>query len=330
MNKALTHTQNTFGWHGNSHFPYKTYPLQISQYTTHRYWAFRSHTPPLVKNLPFQVLTVGHYTYPKEHYSEPLVFPFFSIYWGIRGKGRFLVGKEWHYLKPEHVYLSYPGEEIYLEVISQTWTYAQIIFDHKEITRFITALGLTEKTYEAGPCPEQDIYEIGKTMQLATEECERRVSCLGYEFLVKMTSMILRDDDNPLVQHCRNEIHRCFADPTFDINTLAQNLKIHRSTLSRKFNDTYDTSPGAYLQHLRIQYGLELLCHTPLPIQEVAAQSGFANPAYFSLVVKKETGMNPEEYRKQTPSHKTGLAWNTQWHVMQGISPNSILPPSRP
>ncbi len=319
MNKEPDSIQNGSHNKCSPQAPYKNYPLKISQYTTPRDYAFRTN-PPIVKQLPFQVLSVGHYTYPQGHYSDPLVFPCCHVYWGIKGQGRFWTGKGWSYLKPEHVYMTFPGEEVYLEVMSQTWTYSLIALDHKDITRFITAFGLTDKSYKTGPCPEQIIYQIRHALEQKTEESERQASLLAYEFLMKMAAMALHEEKNSLIQQCHNEIHSSFNNPTFDINLLSQRMNIPLSTLSRKFKNTYNISPGAYLQHLRLQYGLGLLCYTTNPIQDVAIQSGFASPVYFSLVVKKETGLSPEKYRKEAPHQRTIIGWNTHKHATQPLS----------
>ncbi len=281
--------------------PYKTYPLDISKITTPRYYAFRSY-PQLVPNLPYSVLSIGHVTYPQGYYCTPAKASSAAIYWGIKGKNRFWTGKEWFYLQPEYIYVLYPNEEIYFEIVSNTCTYGLIEFDNPRITTLLAAFGLTDKSYRVGPCLEQDILEIGALLGQRTEECERTASSLAYNFLIKMTATIYGKRIGPLIQQCRNEIHRCLTDPDFNIDTLVDNLKIQRTTLFRRFKATYGISPGRYLHQQRIQYALDLLSNTYQPIQEIASRSGFATHAYFSNVIRKTTGLSPEKYRKKYPA----------------------------
>ena len=55
---------------------------------------------------------------------------------------------------------------------------------------------------------------------------------------------------------------------------------------------------STYLKNYRIVKAKELLCGTNLKLYEIAEQSGYADPKYFSKVFRDVTGKLPAEYRK--------------------------------
>lgn len=60
------------------------------------------------------------------------------------------------------------------------------------------------------------------------------------------------------------------------------------------------TSPFQYLLSVRIRQAKLLLNATDYSIEQVAAQTGFKDAGHFSQIFKKEVGITPLKYRKQT------------------------------
>lgn len=56
---------------------------------------------------------------------------------------------------------------------------------------------------------------------------------------------------------------------------------------------------SAYVQKLRLEFALSLLTVTQLSVKEIAEESGFNSPAYFSNAFKDRYGLAPEFFRKQ-------------------------------
>ncbi|WP_442913672.1 helix-turn-helix domain-containing protein [Lacrimispora sp.] len=55
-----------------------------------------------------------------------------------------------------------------------------------------------------------------------------------------------------------------------------------------------------YLFQYRIQKGREMLRETKRPICEIAIACGFQTASYFSYVFRKEMGIIPQDFRKQS------------------------------
>lgn len=57
-------------------------------------------------------------------------------------------------------------------------------------------------------------------------------------------------------------------------------------------------TPAGYITSLRMSKARELLIDPDLPIGEVAARCGYADPLYFSRVFRRELGVSPSAYRR--------------------------------
>ncbi|MFF9087543.1 AraC family transcriptional regulator [Streptomyces sp. NPDC014991] len=56
--------------------------------------------------------------------------------------------------------------------------------------------------------------------------------------------------------------------------------------------------PGRLLIEARAYQAQQLLAHTRLSVRQVAARTGFTDPAYFSRFFRRETGSSPGDFRK--------------------------------
>ena len=79
---------------------------------------------------------------------------------------------------------------------------------------------------------------------------------------------------------------------------IAEQLNISYSWFRRFFRKYTGVAPGQYLTHLRLQQARELLEQTNLPVREIARQMHFESSGYFSVYFKRQTGLNPLEFRK--------------------------------
>ena len=55
-----------------------------------------------------------------------------------------------------------------------------------------------------------------------------------------------------------------------------------------------------YITKRRIENAQDLLENTSFPVQDIASLSGYDDPAYFTRIFKKMTGISPRDYRKKT------------------------------
>lgn len=86
------------------------------------------------------------------------------------------------------------------------------------------------------------------------------------------------------------------------LSAITKALGVGKSRLYQICEAEYGMSVVAYLRHLRIQRGKELLSGSRLTIGEIAQAVGFGDYNYFCRVFRKETGLTPKSYRKQSQS----------------------------
>jgi len=79
----------------------------------------------------------------------------------------------------------------------------------------------------------------------------------------------------------------------------AVGMSPHR--LRVRFRNALQTSPGRYLEALRMQQGRFLLLTTPLSIKEIATQVGFEDPLYFSRRYRRHWNQPPSVNRTPNP-----------------------------
>jgi DNA-binding response OmpR family regulator/nitrogen-specific signal transduction histidine kinase len=89
-----------------------------------------------------------------------------------------------------------------------------------------------------------------------------------------------------------------------NINYLAQNLAMSRSTFFRKIKAITGTTGKEFVDSIRLKKAAELLIHSEMNISEVAYTIGHSNPQYFSKWFKAYYKVSPSEYILNNKSAK--------------------------
>ena len=84
-----------------------------------------------------------------------------------------------------------------------------------------------------------------------------------------------------------------------NMNTLSAELYYSTNYLNRIFKQEVGETIFDYAIKFRIEKTKELLCNRAVKLYEITSLMGYSNPAYFSAVFKKYTGMTPNEYRER-------------------------------
>ena len=105
--------------------------------------------------------------------------------------------------------------------------------------------------------------------------------------------------------HIAEHLKRNFRD-ALDGPRLAKMAGLSLRQFSRKFRSTFQSTPRDYLMRMRILHACSLLTNSPLPITEVALQSGFYDHSDFARQFRRQMGQSASTYRAQharrTPS----------------------------
>lgn len=82
------------------------------------------------------------------------------------------------------------------------------------------------------------------------------------------------------------------------IDQFADALKMGRTVFYNKLKTTLGLTPIDFVQEMRIKRAVQLMKSGDFTIAEIAYQTGFNDPKYFSRSFKKHLGSNPSEYIK--------------------------------
>jgi AraC family transcriptional regulator of arabinose operon len=88
----------------------------------------------------------------------------------------------------------------------------------------------------------------------------------------------------------------------FSQNGLARAAGLSPSRLRQLFHQQTGLSPRQHLEQQRLGRARDLLAMSRSTIGEIALETGFASPFYFSLRFKKEMGESPRAYRRRVAS----------------------------
>jgi AraC-like DNA-binding protein len=87
------------------------------------------------------------------------------------------------------------------------------------------------------------------------------------------------------------------SDAQFNMQMLSQHMAMSHSQLHRKLTALTGESTGKFVRSVRLTKAIELLRNPDLTVSEIAYETGFSEPGYFTKVFSKEYHMTPSEYR---------------------------------
>ncbi|TCT06767.1 GlxA family transcriptional regulator [Aquabacter spiritensis] len=106
------------------------------------------------------------------------------------------------------------------------------------------------------------------------------------------------DHGDAAVLRAQHHLHATRAQ-AYDLTDLAAIAGLAPRTLLRRFSKATGLRPTEYAQEVRIAKAREQLEATSEPVEQIAWQVGYADPAAFRKVFQRITGMGPSAYRQR-------------------------------
>ncbi len=100
------------------------------------------------------------------------------------------------------------------------------------------------------------------------------------------------------VNRCVTIIKKHLGDPNFNSITLAKALSMSDSQVYRKIKALTGKSTAVFIRSIRLREAYNLLKRTQLNVSQVAYDTGFKDPSWFSRAFKEEFGISPSEIIK--------------------------------
>lgn len=101
------------------------------------------------------------------------------------------------------------------------------------------------------------------------------------------------------VQAIRDYIYQ-HVHENLSLPALSERFHFSPQYIAKKFKELYNTTVVTYLTEVRMEKAKSLLQHTEMSITELANGLGYTDENYFGKVFKKQTGLTPLQYRKQS------------------------------
>ena len=90
-------------------------------------------------------------------------------------------------------------------------------------------------------------------------------------------------------EHFRDKIY---------IEELSAMINVSPDYFTKMFKESIGKTPIDYINGMRVNYAMDLLCTTEMPMTEIADAIGFCNPNYFHKIFKQYMLTSPLAYRK--------------------------------
>ena len=102
-----------------------------------------------------------------------------------------------------------------------------------------------------------------------------------------------------VMSRCSQYVKEHYTDD-ITIKDIASSCSVSLSYLHKLFKTELNVTPGEYLLNYRIAAAKNLLINTNLPLNEVAVNCGFNSQSYFSDCFKRNCGISPNTFRKNS------------------------------
>ena len=96
----------------------------------------------------------------------------------------------------------------------------------------------------------------------------------------------------PVIVHMNKH---CFEET--DLDLYAGMVGVSRGRFMHIFKEAMGVSPYSYVLDLRIGKAVELLLSSDMSVAQIAYETGFSDPLYFSRIFRKRCGASPEMFR---------------------------------
>ena len=106
--------------------------------------------------------------------------------------------------------------------------------------------------------------------------------------------------DQQLLNRMVEIVDQRMGEPDFDVNALARELNMGRSSFFTKVKNLTGMTPSEFIQNRRINRAATLLQErSDLLVNEISDRLGFASTVYFSRCFKAKFGVSPAQFRKK-------------------------------
>ncbi len=132
---------------------------------------------------------------------------------------------------------------------------------------------------------------------LSNRQKERETFSKRPFFPVK--NMQMSKEDEEFMERVLKVINDNLKDENFNVERMAEELCLSRSSLLRKIKTLFNLSPIDFIRLIRLKRAAELIQEGKYRVGEICYMVGFNSHSYFSKLFCKQFGMTPKDFEKQ-------------------------------
>ncbi len=166
-----------------------------------------------------------------------------------------------------------------------------------DVASKLEGLGVGADAYLAKPFLKEELFiRLDNLVELRQNLQARYAGHLAAPRLEMQEQIPTLDDI--FLQKVRKLVEANLDDAQFGNSQLASEMLLSESQLFRKLKALTGHSIAIHIRSIRLHKGKEMLQNTDMTISEIAYETGFSDPSYFSRTFSKEFGVPPSEFRK--------------------------------
>ena len=224
---------------------------------------------------------------------------FVQLFWCVQGEGEFGFENRYERLRPGEVIYRLPGEQHQHRSADEhtPWHYYWFTFDGEKAADFMLSYGYPQRAIYAGECPIKLFRELEVLLRQRTLYAQRHAISVATELLA-LAGRAGAGPEHDLIFRFLDLIEARYPEPDLRVENLADELGVHRTTLTRMVGRQISVSPRQYLIQLRVQKALSLLTTSALTVKEIAEKVGIGKADVLCSLIRRDTGASPREYRR--------------------------------
>jgi len=269
------------------------------------------------------------YWWMAEWKSQQMAFPFWRLYWNRSGRAKVVYNKT-IYLEPDKILLIPPNTPFASDIEESTVAPEQPYslrgsrVDSREMEEEMALKGtvlhlfihftlgypfdtISPDIFQFSLQASQESLITSITDQLMEGQLKfnqtgsLELYALLFSVLSQLPSHVWknRNLDSRIISGIRH-MERYIREVEISNATLAKEGAMSVNAYARLFKDQTGFSPRRYLSRMRVEKACNLLHHSELSIEQIAAACGFADRYYFTRVFTQTMHTSPGAYRKNS------------------------------
>jgi AraC family transcriptional regulator len=232
--------------------------------------------------------------------------PFVLLQHTLSGRGRLrFEGRRVQIQEGQTMLLRFPHDNRYWLGPHAQWEFFWLCLNGREVLRVWREVMAVHGPLVCLPaCTLDRLAGICLSVLDGAASTAARSSSLAYEAAMCVADELLPRADRAAaarpvaIERSVSLCHARASDPRLDVAQLAAAAGYSRHHFTRLFTQSVGSPPARYLLHLRLEKAVGQLRSSNLPVKQVAARCGFADPNYFAKAFRRVFGINPRDVRR--------------------------------